>query len=88
MPITGAIGPCSKRAGRAVVVRPRGRLLRLARSRNWDIVRPETPAVGETSGGSGVESRTRRPSSIERDSVETVEHCSHGLQRAIRCDGS
>ena len=30
--------------GRAVVVRPRGRLLRLARARNWDIVRPRRPA--------------------------------------------
>ena len=29
-----------ERVGRAVVVRPRGRLLRLARARNWDIVRP------------------------------------------------
>ncbi len=29
--------------GRAVVVHPRGRLLRLARSRGWDIVRPRRP---------------------------------------------
>ncbi len=29
-----------EKVGRAVVVRPRGRLLRLARARNWDIVRP------------------------------------------------
>jgi HAD superfamily hydrolase (TIGR01490 family) len=29
-----------ERVGRAVVVRPHGRLLRLARRRNWDIVRP------------------------------------------------
>jgi len=29
--------------GRAVVVRPRGRLLRLARARGWDIVRPIRP---------------------------------------------
>lgn len=32
------------RAGRAVVVHPRGRLLRLARARGWDIVRPRRPA--------------------------------------------
>ena len=32
-----------EKAGRAVVVRPRGRLLRLARARNWDIVRPKRP---------------------------------------------
>jgi len=30
-------------AGRAVVVHPKGRLLRLARSRGWDIVRPRRP---------------------------------------------
>jgi phosphoserine phosphatase len=29
--------------GRAVVVHPRGRLLRLARARGWDIVRPRRP---------------------------------------------
>ncbi len=32
------------RAGRAVVVHPRGRLLRLARARGWDVVRPRRPA--------------------------------------------
>ena len=32
------------RAGRAVVVHPRGRLLRLARARAWDIVTPRRPA--------------------------------------------
>jgi HAD superfamily hydrolase (TIGR01490 family) len=36
-----------ERVGRAVVVRPRGRLLRLARARNWDIVRPKRPIVGK-----------------------------------------
>jgi HAD superfamily hydrolase (TIGR01490 family) len=30
--------------GRAVVVHPRGRLLRMARSRGWDIVRPRRPS--------------------------------------------
>ncbi len=31
-------------AGRAVVVHPKGRLLRLARARGWDIVRPRRPS--------------------------------------------
>ncbi len=38
-----------ERVGRAVVVRPHGRLLRLARRRGWDIVRPRRP-VGERPG--------------------------------------
>ncbi len=32
-----------ERVGRGVVVHPRGRLLRLARARGWDVVRPERP---------------------------------------------
>ena len=32
-----------ERVGRAVVVHPKGRLLRLARERNWDVVRPGQP---------------------------------------------
>jgi phosphoserine phosphatase len=36
-----------ERAGRAVVVHPRGRLLRLARARGWDIVRPRRPAAAQ-----------------------------------------
>jgi HAD superfamily hydrolase (TIGR01490 family) len=32
-----------ERAGKAVVVHPRGRLLRLARKRGWAVVRPEQP---------------------------------------------
>jgi HAD superfamily hydrolase (TIGR01490 family) len=32
-----------ERVGRAVVVHPKGRLLRLARTRGWDIVRPQRP---------------------------------------------
>jgi HAD superfamily hydrolase (TIGR01490 family) len=32
-----------ERVGRAVVVHPRGRFLRLARARGWDIVRPKRP---------------------------------------------
>lgn len=39
-----------EKVGRAVVVRPKGRLLRLARSRGWDIVRPLRPALN---GGHG-----------------------------------
>ncbi len=34
-----------ERAGRAVVVHPRGRLLRLARQREWQIVRPRRPEL-------------------------------------------
>ncbi len=34
-----------EKVGRAVVVRPRGRLLRLARARGWDIVRPRRPSL-------------------------------------------
>jgi HAD superfamily hydrolase (TIGR01490 family) len=33
-----------ERVGRAVVVHPKGRLLRLARERNWDVVRPLQPS--------------------------------------------
>jgi HAD superfamily hydrolase (TIGR01490 family) len=33
-----------ERVGRAVVVHPKGRLLRLARERGWDVVRPRKPA--------------------------------------------
>ena len=33
-----------EQVGRAVVVHPRGRLLRLARARGWNIVRPRRPA--------------------------------------------
>jgi HAD superfamily hydrolase (TIGR01490 family) len=36
-----------EKVGRAVVVRPRGRLLRLARARNWDIVRPKPPIASK-----------------------------------------
>jgi putative phosphoserine phosphatase/1-acylglycerol-3-phosphate O-acyltransferase len=32
-----------EKVGRAVVVHPRGRLIRLARARGWDIVRPRRP---------------------------------------------
>jgi len=47
-----------ERAGRAVVVRPRGRLLRLARRRNWDMVRPKRPKLakpltGQAAGPNG-----------------------------------
>jgi HAD superfamily hydrolase (TIGR01490 family) len=33
-----------ERVGHAVVVHPRGRLLRLARARGWDVVRPRRPS--------------------------------------------
>jgi HAD superfamily hydrolase (TIGR01490 family) len=36
--------------GRAVVVHPRGRLLRLARARGWDIVRPRRPERRKLNG--------------------------------------
>ncbi len=39
-----------QKVGRAVVVRPKGRLLRLARSRGWDIVRPLPPAIFPNGG--------------------------------------
>jgi HAD superfamily hydrolase (TIGR01490 family) len=43
-----------ERAGRAVVVHPRGRLLRLARARGWEIVRPSRPSRRSTGTGSAV----------------------------------
>jgi HAD superfamily hydrolase (TIGR01490 family) len=46
-----------ERVGRAVVVHPRGRLLRLARSRGWDIVRPRRPS----------RSKLRRGVALSRD---------------------
>jgi HAD superfamily hydrolase (TIGR01490 family) len=39
-----------ERVGRAVVVHPRGRLLRLARAKNWDIVRPKRPSAAKSLG--------------------------------------
>jgi HAD superfamily hydrolase (TIGR01490 family) len=36
-----------EQAGRAVVVHPKGRLLRLARARGWEIVRPRRPRGAE-----------------------------------------
>jgi HAD superfamily hydrolase (TIGR01490 family) len=36
-----------ERVGRAVVVHPRGRLLRLARARGWNVVRPSRPRRAE-----------------------------------------
>jgi HAD superfamily hydrolase (TIGR01490 family) len=40
-----------ERVGRAVVVRPRGKLARLARRRGWDVVRPAAPTP--KTGGRG-----------------------------------
>jgi HAD superfamily hydrolase (TIGR01490 family) len=45
-------------AGRAVVVHPRGRLLRLARAQRWDIVRPKRPIAAKSLLGKAL-SRTR-----------------------------
>jgi HAD superfamily hydrolase (TIGR01490 family) len=48
-------------AGRAVVVHPKGRLLRLARARGWEIVRPRRPRRAELISD--------RSSSGQRDNV-------------------
>ena len=47
-----------ERVGRAVVVHPHGRLLRLARERGWDVVRP---------GAARRQRRARAPGAIEAD---------------------
>jgi HAD superfamily hydrolase (TIGR01490 family) len=39
-----------QRVGRAIVVRPKGRLLRLARTRGWHIVRPSLPSAAKADG--------------------------------------
>lgn len=52
-----------ERVGRAVVVHPRGRLLRLARARGWDIVRPGRPALHEFHGRTEGRARTDDPGS-------------------------
>jgi HAD superfamily hydrolase (TIGR01490 family) len=46
-----------ERVGHAVVVHPRGRLLRLARRRRWDIVRPHRPETSSTPTGEKALSR-------------------------------
>ena len=43
-----------ERVGRAVVVHPKGRLLRLARARGWDIVRPQRPVFTKSSAVKGM----------------------------------
>jgi len=43
-----------QQAGRAVVVHPKGRLLRLARARGWDIVRPRRPRGAEPLSDKGL----------------------------------
>jgi phosphoserine phosphatase len=48
-----------EQVGRAVVVHPHGRLLRLARVRGWDIVRPRRPARSRPTAGS-ISSRRRK----------------------------
>lgn len=51
-----------ERVGHAVVVRPKGRLLRLARARGWDIVRPLRPALPNANGRNGMrKARTDEP---------------------------
>lgn len=45
-----------ERAGKAVVVRPRGKLRRLAKRRGWLVMRPRRPRrVSVTSGGGGIQ---------------------------------
>jgi HAD superfamily hydrolase (TIGR01490 family) len=48
-----------ERVGRAVVVHPKGRLLRLARARGWAVVRPRRPNLTNTNGEKGMR-RIRR----------------------------
>ncbi len=48
--------------GRAVVVHPRGRLLRLARSKGWDIVRPRRPERPKSNGSIALGRRRRKES--------------------------
>jgi HAD superfamily hydrolase (TIGR01490 family) len=47
--------------GHAVVVHPKGRLLRLARSRGWDIVRPRRPSVPKYNSRNKLRHRTGEP---------------------------
>jgi HAD superfamily hydrolase (TIGR01490 family) len=55
-------------AGRAVVVHPKGRLLRLARARGWDIVRPQRPTGAKPLVDPDMSlERDRRPLSADHD---------------------
>jgi HAD superfamily hydrolase (TIGR01490 family) len=47
-----------ERVGRAVVVHPRGRLLRLARRRGWQIVTPRRPPLDSAGSGRAVSHNT------------------------------
>jgi HAD superfamily hydrolase (TIGR01490 family) len=49
-----------ERVGQAVVVHPRGRLLRLARARGWRIVRPEQPPLANSVRGRTLRQRLAR----------------------------
>ncbi|MGO9465957.1 MAG: HAD family hydrolase [Isosphaeraceae bacterium] len=49
-----------ERVGRAVVVNPRGRLLRLARARGWCVVRPEQSRLANSISGRTLRQRIRR----------------------------
>jgi len=51
-----------ERVGRAVVVHPRGRLLRLARARGWFVVRPEPPQPAKSTPARTLRQRLRRRS--------------------------
>jgi len=51
-----------EQVGRAVVVHPRGRLLRLARARGWAVVRPEQPQPANSMPGRTLRQRLRRRS--------------------------
>jgi phosphoserine phosphatase len=48
-----------EKVGRAVVVHPRGRLLRLARARGWDVVWPRRPARARLLSGRSLRRRSR-----------------------------
>jgi len=49
-----------ERVGRAVVVHPRGRLLRLARARGWSVVRPQQPRLADPAAARTLRQRIRR----------------------------
>ncbi len=49
-----------ERVGRAVVVNPRGRLLRLARARGWTVVRPDQPPLTNSIPARTLRQRIRR----------------------------
>ncbi len=50
-----------ERVGRVVVVHPKGRLLRLARSRGWDIARPRRPGRPKSNSHIALKRQTGEP---------------------------